>query len=96
MFWGIVYTAPADVFKAYATLVSPIILFEQRYHITQVIDLLNRHNLLTFSTKRIVQRNSQMTITLLNKAFEPLIDTYRRYRNTFGRPCATPCTRHRI
>ena len=54
MLGGVVDAAPADVLKAHAALVAPVVLLEEGDDVREVVGLLNRHNLLAFSTKRIV------------------------------------------
>ena len=70
MLGRVIHATPTDIFKTYTALVRPVVLLEQCYHIAEVIHLFNRHNLLTFSGKRIVQRDCQMAVALFDEALK--------------------------
>ena len=80
---SIVRPCPADVLKAHATLVGPVVLLEERHHIGDMHEPFGRHYLRTLCAEGVVHRYRQMAFALIEKTLH-LRDAYRGDGDALG------------
>ena len=77
VFGRIVDARPADILETDTALVLPIVLLEKSQDIAERIEFLHRHNLLTLNGEGVVERDSQVALTLIQKAFQTRDNAHR-------------------
>ena len=81
------------IISAQSILTETVILFQHIHQVRNAKSTFSRHNAGTSFRNRMVQANSQMALTLFNKARQSLSQTHTRHSNTFRTPCPTPTCR---
>ena len=86
---AVVLSSENDVLERKAALTSPVVLSQELKHLSDRIAAFGRHDANSFFGERIVQTDGQMTGALIEKAFQPLAQTYRGHGDAPWTPCPT-------